>query len=238
MLFSPTRRVAFAHYPKTAGTSLTHWFLAAFPDAVPVCAGFPHTPVRRGLELLGVCRTPTRGASWLLRLPFRTDAESAVSAHPPACIIGVIREPFEMLVSLYEYWRRQPGPTRSSFIRSAQQGSFSEFLTVGFRRRKIIAYEHFFDVDGPAWPQTRLVTFDALQPGLLEVCRELGITTPPQLTRANAAARYQRTLDDYAAEAGPLVDRVRTHFAWYYEQGVNLAIRGSNGTVSAMRSAA
>lgn len=238
MLFSPSRRVAFAHYTKTAGSSLTNWFMAAFPDAVPACTGFPHTPVPRGLELLGVAHRPRWAALRLLERSFPARVYPATLTSPPMCILGVIREPFEMLVSLYEYWRRHPSPGRSSFIRTAQRGSFSEFLTVGFRRRKIVAYERFFDVGGPAWPQTRLVAFDALEAGLREVCREFSIDTPPQLERINAASRSQRPLDDYAAEAGPLVDRIRKHFAWYYERGIHLARRGAAEDAPALRRAA
>lgn len=238
MLFSPSRRIAFAHYPKTAGSSLTNWFLQALPDAVPVCRGFPHTSVPRGLELLGVSHRPMRAAPRLLRLLYRTGGGPVKQAHPPTCIIGVIREPFEMLVSLYEFWRRKPGPSPSAFIRSAQNGSFPDFLRVGFRRRKIITYEHFFDVGGPAWPHTRLIAFEALEAGLHKVCREFGIDTVPQLPRINAAPRHQRTLTDYAADAGPLYDRVRMHFAWYYEQGVHVALGGSNESSPALRFAA
>lgn len=238
MLFSPSRRIVFAHYPKTAGSSLTNWFLQAFPDAVPVCPGFPHTSVPRGLELLGVSRRPMRAAPWLLRLPFRTGVGPAEHAQPPTCIIGVIREPFEMLVSLYEFWRRHPGPSRSAFIRAAQTGTFPDFLRVGFRRRKIIAYEHFFDVGGPAWPQTRLIAFEALEAGLHDVCRKFDIGTMPRLPRINAAPRYQRALTDYAADAGPLYNRVRMHFAWYYEQGVHEDLTESNESGPALRFAA
>jgi hypothetical protein len=131
-----------------------------------------------------------------------------------------------MLVSLYEYWRRTSSPTRSPFIRAAQRLSFSDFLRIGFRRRKILAYEHFFDVGGANWPTTRLVAFDALQAGLDEVCREFDIDQRPNLDRLNTASRYQRTLDDYADEAGPLRDRVTRHFAWYYSHGIHLALRG------------
>lgn len=238
MLFSASTRIAFAHYPKTAGTSLTNWFLRAFPDARPACSGFPHTSVTRGLELLGERSEPTSPRPWFLKLSRHSVVTATGSVGTPIRIIGVVREPFEMLVSLYEYWRRNTVPSRSSFIRAAQRQSFSEFLRVGFRRNNIVSYERFFDVGGPTWPTTRLVAFESLQDGLDEVCREFGIAHRPHLERLNGSPRYQRTMDDYVTEAGPLYGRVRAHFAWYYGQGRHLAIHGPGHTHSHERLAA
>lgn len=237
MLFSPSRRVAFAHYPKTAGSSVTGWFLRAFPDAEAVCAGYPHTPVARGLDLLADPTSPSRQPPWLLKMPLAHRFPGGREAEPVR-IIGVIREPFEMLVSLYEYWRRSPGIGGHAFIHAAQRGSFSDFLSIGFRRRKILTYEEFFDVGGPAWPQTRLVAFDSLEAGLDEVCREFDIATLPRLSKVNASSGRKRPLADYAAEAGPLYDRVRAHFSWYYKQGVFLTAGNPERRMTGLAAAA
>ncbi len=237
MLFSPSRRVAFAHYPKTAGSSVTAWFLRAFPDAMPVCQGCPHTTVARGLDLLTARTSPSRQPHWLLKMPLVSRSPGAREAEPVR-IIGVIREPFEMLVSLYEYWRRSPGIGGHAFIRTAQRGSFADFLAIGFRRRKILAYEDFFDVGGPMWPQTRLVAFDSLEAGLEEVCREFDISTLPRLGKVNASSGRKRPLVEYAAEAGPLYDRVRAHFSWYYERSIFLTAGSSERRITALPSAA
>lgn len=246
MLVSPSRRIAFAHYPKTAGLSVTDWFLKAFPDAVSVRLGRPHMAVARGLLALGedsVLASASRRLRRHLRFGIDVTPRSCAIRRRscdarPLRIMGVIRDPFEMVVSLYEYHRRNPSPSRLSLIRAAQTSSFSDFLALGFRRNKFIPYEHFFDVAGPAWGHTRLVAFESLEAGLHEVCREFGIDTVPRLERLNAAPRSQRSLSDYAAEAGPLSDRVRSHFAWYYQQGVRIAVRGANDAVPTTRSVA
>jgi hypothetical protein len=50
MLYSPAARVAFAHYPKTAGCSMTEWFQRVFPEAAHVDPDNPHVPVRASLN--------------------------------------------------------------------------------------------------------------------------------------------------------------------------------------------
>ena len=52
MLFSPASQIAFAHYPKTAGSSLTRWFCGHFFDAAYIEPGNCHMPVRMALEEL------------------------------------------------------------------------------------------------------------------------------------------------------------------------------------------
>lgn len=108
MLFSPSQRLVFAHYPKTAGTSVREWFKGVFLDYVDVAPANGHIDVRSGLKLLAaakaVRRPRTRWCSNLLGL-FRSHSQLAWDRRESVAIIGTIREPFDMLVSLYNYWR-------------------------------------------------------------------------------------------------------------------------------------
>ena len=58
MLYSQSMDIGFAHYPKTAGHSLTRWFREVFPDARLVephpIYEVNHLPVRYSLEQLGL----------------------------------------------------------------------------------------------------------------------------------------------------------------------------------------
>jgi hypothetical protein len=232
MLFSPAGQIAFAHFPKTAGTSITSWFRGSFPDAAYVEPGNCHTPVRTSLERLGLVTAPPRRPKILrecLRLVRQVMPPSRhVSERCDVKIIGVVREPFEMLVSLYEYWRRyefQDEPTEG-LIRVARTGNFREFLRLAVGERWLANYRTYFDIDGPAWHSTRLIDFQALEPGLAAVCREFGIEPPAFLDRRNAAPRGARDLGGYLAEAGSLVFEVRSHFRWYYEEAEGVLIRG------------
>jgi hypothetical protein len=232
MLYSPSRRIAFSHYPKTAGTSITSWFREQFPDAAYVEPGNCHVPVRTSLERLGLVTNPRRRPKVVREcLRFVKQIAPLTLADEQRCeltIIGVVREPFEMLVSLYEYWRRyefQEEPA-AKLVRAARTGTFRQFLRLAVGERLLDDYRDFFDVGGPAWPSTRLVDFHSLEPGLAAVCREVGIEPPASLARANAAPLKARGRGAYHAEAGGLMRKVRSHFRWYYEEAPRVLVRG------------
>ena len=226
MFYSPASRIAFAHYPKTAGCSVLAWFRRAFPDAAYVEPGNCHLPVRQSLEQLGLV-TPRSQQPRLVRECLRIIERIA----PERCdlqTIGVVREPFEMLISLYEYWRRfefteEP---EAVLIQAARTGTFREFLRLAVGEKLIANYQTYFDVGGPAWSTTRLVDFQSLSPGLDAVCEEFHIEPPVALNRLNAAPRKGRDAGAYLAQAGSLVFEVRSHFRWYYEEAVHIMVRG------------
>ncbi|MFM8415758.1 MAG: hypothetical protein ACKOCX_13680 [Planctomycetota bacterium] len=236
MLFSRAGQIAFAHYPKTAGCSLTAWFRERFPDAAYVEPRNCHMPVRTSLEGLGlVTARPRRNRlvrNWLRLVGRVAPRLVAETQRVDLRIIGVVREPFEMLVSLYEYWRRYEfsEEPEAELIRTARTGTFREFLSVAVGDGHLANYETYFDVGGPAWQTTRLIDFQALEPGLAQVCEEFGIEPPATLERLNAAPRQRRDLGDYLAQAGSLVFEVRSHFRWYYEEAAGIMIRGRRTT--------
>jgi hypothetical protein len=218
VLYSRASRVAFAHYPKTGGTSLQHWFRRAFPDAHLLVPDNPHLPVRTALDMIAAADRHDRRPHWF---PWRTaQAEKA-----PRIVVGVLREPFEMLVSLFEYWRDFPfavEPT-AAFIRAARGGAFVDFLRLAVVDGQLPTYEWFFDAGGPAWPQTRLLDFRSLDTTLASLAHELGLHQPPALEHRNGHDG-RRDLDGYQAAAGGLTDRVQEYFGWYYSHGT---VRGA-----------
>jgi len=245
MLYSALHDIGFAHYPKTAGSSLTRWFRGAFPDAAFVethpLYEVNHLPVRESLERLEL--VPGRGDRAYARLagsitkmlPRRLArriaawlsegvAGSTIGPQPSATrIIGVVREPFEMLVSLFEYWRGYdfPQPPTQPLICAARGRSFREFLALAVVDGMLPNYHDFFDMNGPAAANTRLLDFTTLQASLRHVCREFGVRQPTgQLGFLNAGPNRHRDHGRYREEAGPLLRQVRSHFRWYYEVGV------------------
>ncbi|MBM4023295.1 MAG: hypothetical protein FJ284_13865 [Planctomycetes bacterium] len=232
MFVSAAGRIAFAHYPKTAGCSILEWFRGRFPDAAYVQPGNCHMPVRASLERLGL--VPARGrrpriVRACLRIVERVAPRLVVNARPcDLRVIGVLREPFEMLVSLYEYWRRYEFREEpdAELIRTARTGTFRDFLRAAVGTGHLANYETYFDVGGPAWQSTRLIDFQSLESGLAEVCGEFGVEPPTGLGRRNAAPQRGRDVGAYLAEAGGLVFDVRNHFRWYYDEASRIMRRG------------
>lgn len=226
MLYSRASRVAFAHYPKTGGTSLQHWFRQAFPDARLLVPDNPHLPVRTALEMITAADRQDRRQCWR---PWR----GAPREPRPRLIVGVLREPFEMLVSLFEYWRDFPFPAEptADFIRTARRGAFVDFVRMAVVDGQLPTYEWFFDVGGPAWPNTRLLDFQTLEEALPSVARDLRLPRPPSLEHRNSH-RGTRDLDAYRDTAGTLVDRVHSYFRWYYTHAPGLEAGWPTGLVA------
>lgn len=246
MLYSRSADIGFAHYPKTAGHSLTRWFSATFPDAELVerhpWYDVNHLPVRDSLErlrlvprreatrrrrgLAGVCDRLSRH---VLRLTTGGRRRGPPLRPCSTRIIGVVREPFEMLVSLFEYWRTFafPAPPTQPLILRARSGSFREFLQAAVVDEGLPSYEDFFDICGPAAGGTRLLDFARLEPALEAVCLEFGIPSPgAKLGQHNAGPGRSRNIDSYRDEAGDLSAAVERRFRWYYQECVHTMVRG------------
>jgi hypothetical protein len=236
VLYSPSHDIGFAHYPKTGGISVGTWFRSAFPDAVvpdpPEFTDVSHVAVRASLERFGLVAAPmpmfdNPACRILSRTARRLDTVGFLRRCPTR-IIGVIRDPLEMLSSLYEFWRHYPFPAAPGqpFIVIARTRAFRDFVHAAVVDRMLLNYERFFDVDGPAWHTTRLVDFHHLDAGLAAVCKEFGIPAPAQLQRLNVGAHRDLAIDRYEAEAGPLMKDVRRYFRWYYDNAARVAVRG------------
>ena len=248
MLYSQSMNVGFAHYPKTAGHSLTKWFREVFPDARLVEPhpryDVSHLPVRDSLEKLGLVQRRDRslvGRNRIARncvklarrlgqwLPAGRDGFAFAGKPCATRIIGVIREPFEMLVSLFEYWRAYDFAEEPSvpLIQTARRGDFRRFLATAVGTAGLANYESFFDMHGPASANTRLLDFNSLEPALLQVCQEFDVSIPgTKLGFLNVGPSRQRDLEHYRTEAGTLLAEVRSHFRWYYDEGVHLMLKG------------
>jgi len=222
MLYSRLHRIAFAHYPKTAGSSIANWFQQTFPDARWIDKRHPHLEVRKSLGRLSAghslpplerLRYAMRPSQWLPSVHIDRSLPQTLR------IFGVVRSPLELIVSLYEFWRRNQSHRHSlndPFIRAAGQGSFTTFLNECLLSKRLKPYESFFDVGGIAWPRTRLIHFDHLESGLRQVLDGFGIDVAVDLPRVNCAAKDVGRRAHYEALAQPFLADIRRHFRWYY----------------------
>jgi len=226
MLYSRRHRIAFAHYPKTAGHSMVKWFRATFPDAAFVKPDpihpVSHLPVRESLDRLGIAPQSLRFLGRSGRNAVGSLARHILPFPRPALrIIGVVREPLAMLVSLFEYWGSYDFGAEpiTPLIRAAKTGSFKTFLEHAILRRELPKYDNFFDVGGQAWGNTRLLDLESLDADLDALTEAWGIDTPvTRLDRCNVGPRQGRDLSLYLDEAGTLVGVARGYFGWYYRR--------------------
>lgn len=223
MLVSHRHKVAFAHYPKTAGSSLAKWFKETCPDALYLRPSNPHLTVGESLPLLRrqLVASP---AGRIRDISARTARRLGMRPHawPDRSwrIFGVLRDPFEMLVSLYEYWRTypfEPGP-REPFIECAIRHTFRDFVAAAVIGRSVAPYDAFFDFGGPLWERTTLLEFSALNEDLAAFCGQAGLPATARLPFANRTPEMGRDMRRYAAEIGGLMDDVKLHFSWYYRR--------------------
>ena len=254
MLYSRSFDLGFAHYPKTGGASLAEWFLSTFPDAAYVVPpGIPntshHLPVRDSLQRLGLIaavpatthpalslslgRRMRRMGQRLLGRPQPSSLAPPTELRCATRVMGVVRDPFEMLVSLFEYWRVCPFDSEpdDGLMAIARRGSFGQFLETAVIEKHLYNYASFFDVGGPAWANTRLLDFHSIDAGLRAVAQEFNLPPPPSLPHRNRGPHYRRDLAPYLREAEPLMGNVIEHFHWYYNHAASSLVRGNPGVL-------
>jgi hypothetical protein len=231
MLYSPSRRLALAHFPKTAGTSLTNWFTRSFPDFVTPDPNDPHVQVLPSLRRLGLLPKPPRSRWRRLLSNVLTRGRPGRLAEG-FLIIGVLRDPFEMLVSLYAYWRRratvQPRPP-GSLAHTAATRSFRDFVVEAVVRQRLPNYHQFFGVGSVAWRHTKLLDFRSLETSLRRVCEEHGIHVPIELPTANVAPQ-RHDLAGFHEEVSDLLPDLHARFRWYYEEADRIMVKAEPPT--------
>ncbi len=224
MIYSPSHNIAFAHYPKCGGTSITDWFKSTFEDAEFLETERLHKKVSH----LNV-----KGAIKLIRSRQKNIfSKNNSDSNPPIAlnelrIIGVLRDPFDMLVSLYTFWKHVPFtsfgvPVLPKVILTAREESFCRFLEVAILEKKVETYHSFFNIDGPLWNQTYLLPFENLENALTKLSVELDLpASKAGLHRLNVNPKPDRKIHTYLYEASSLLADIEQHFSWYYSEASN-----------------
>ena len=162
-------------YSESSDIGFAQWVREVFPDARLVETqprhSVSHLAVSDSLERLGLVKgriaQPWKNRRGLARVYAKISYRFSAARTPCATrIIGVVREPFEMLVSLYEYWRNyafEAEPTQP-LIQSARRGTFREFLVLAVVERGLPNYHDFYDMSGRQPPQPGSSTFVLLSP--------------------------------------------------------------------------
>jgi len=225
MIYSPAHNIAFAHYPKCGGTSMTDWFKNTFDDAdflekKVINEIVSHLSVKKSLEVLEQNRS-------LKFIPKKLKCLAPSDIPNNLRIIGILRDPFDMLVSLFEFWKNVPRSCFKidelpEFIQVAREGDFLRFIELAVVHEKVETYKSFFDVGGPVWPQTYLLPFENLENALAKLSVELELpASKAGLNRLNVNPKPDRRIHTYLYEASSLLADVEQHFSWYYSDAFN-----------------
>lgn len=232
MIYSQEHNIAFVHYPKTGGTAMFDWFTNTFPDACLVLPGYHHVALKRGVELLkhqyetGQSLFTNFCTKCLSKLGYDNCGFNKISNQMR--VIGVIRNPLEMLISLFEFYSKSPMSADDfPMVKTAQNRNFARFVGLAVNEQQISKYEDFFDYGGRFWNNTRLIDFNNLQAGLEEVCREIGIPSHIPLQKLNSGSGSYKNIDEYKKEMSVNYIHFRDYFKWYYTTGVNIMVSGS-----------
>jgi hypothetical protein len=224
MIYSPSHNIAFAHYPKCGGTSITNWFKNTFEDAQfleteRLHKGGSHLNVKGAIELIQ--RGQKQTSLW------KSSDNSPTIELTELRIIGVLRDPFDMLVSLYTFWKHVPFTSFGvavlpKVILTAREESFCRFLEVAILEKTVETYHSFFNVDGPLWNQTYVLPFENLENTLTKLSVELDLpASKTGLKRLNVNPKPDRKIHTYLYEASSLLADIEQHFSWYYSEACN-----------------
>jgi hypothetical protein len=219
MLISPSSRLAFAHFAKTGGTSLARLIAQTYPDARWINSRDTHVDVRDSLRRLERRTLPIK--NWLRSLRGKEPQVCEIRIANPRNlrVLGVVRDPFAMAVSLFDHWgRKLPEHQRhhSPLASAVTLGDFPEFLRIlSSDAGHFPTYREFFDEGGPLWANTHLIDFDHLEDGLAEAREKLGLTIDPKaLPRLNVGAPQREQLAERERQAGDLAGALRRRYAW------------------------
>jgi hypothetical protein len=238
-------RLLFLHVPKTGGTSVTSFLIRNLrgsvtatepPDRLQLSAQFPPAArltlgIRRLRRRLGLLRRPR------LRTIEGTRHETLAEAVPILArlgrrledfetIIAVIRNPYDLEVSRFHFFRRGHLGVRGLAHEYAEElalaGDFAAFAErAAYHGRLPGRIEEWFEIDGRRPANLRILRFETLDADLQGAVAPFCAATHP-LPRLNASvhAPYSDFLDARVEEA------IYRKYRWPFDRGFYARERG------------
>jgi hypothetical protein len=227
MLLSHSRRFAFIHVPKTAGSSV---FIALKPYADRVDDYWAN----RWLAAAGIHVNHLAPVAYRKFRP-HVAARTLQQWLPAEVFAGLfkfafVRNPWDLLVSSYHFLKSKPEHRRSRLVRSLP--SFADYVEYEIRRGRLLQTSMLCDRQG------RLLMdfvgrYESLAADFATICGRLGLEAT--LPRVNASAR-----GDYRDHYPPaLAARVAEAFAPDLERfGYSFDVGAHTGAAETLRRAA
>jgi len=142
-------------------------------------------------------------------------------------VVGVVRDPFQMAVSLFDYWHRcltEREKDHSALMAAAYRGDYLGFMgLISSDESRFPTYLQFYDFGGPLWPATALVDFAHLREGLDQAFAAFGVRVDlGRLPLRNVSRRPEGHMRLRELEAGPLAEAIRRR----YDLGTSVKLLG------------
>lgn len=164
-------RFLFLHVPKTAGTSLTNAFLAAWarPISGIVSAGVYREAMTRNPQGLALTRGTAHTS--LPRAKMTLDAESRSLSDFEAVFVA-IRHPYDIMVSTYHFMRKayltEPDNPKNRFAMERDFGTFC-------RRIPMTDVGQWLSIDSRELDNLHLLRFERLADDFDRIVRQYGM---------------------------------------------------------------
>lgn len=201
----------FVHYPKTAGKTLTRFFVKAWPRPV---AGF----ISRGqVNELADCELEKTGIEVgrgheNLSESAEIIAQAGGDIRAMKGIFCAIRNPYDLMVSNYHFMRKEfrwkANKTRANFI-IANDNSFVEFC----EKVEVSSPRGWMELDGEQPDNLQIIRFEQLNDDMLAYARKFAYATP-QIDHLNASSRAHYS--EYMCERSEAA--IAEKFGYYFDK--------------------
>jgi hypothetical protein len=178
-------KFCFLHYPKTAGKSLTKFFLAALPRPIKGRVSKGQLAEVSDLDLEGVELMVGRGHENMLETKRFLEADG-VDFDGLTAIFVCVRNPYDLMVSNYFYMRQNfhgANVKRPNFI-IANENNFEDYV----EKVGIASPRNWMTVEGKRPEQLRVIKFENMASELEKVSQDFNFPYV-RLPHLNSAER-------------------------------------------------
>jgi hypothetical protein len=206
--------ILFVHVPKTAGMSITEYFMDGLDPIVNVTeSGAKEEFIKGGRvrmlpgkrhEFLDQCKTVLEQQD--KQLPeFKR-------------IIAVVRNPYDMELSRYFYLQHDHPWDKGPAKDMAMTADFETFaVNSPYHGRKNPMIHRFYTIDGEIPPNMRIIRYENLSQELDSVLKEADVNIRRKLPKINQSKNSKIDRNEYLTEKAK--SAIHSRFSWIFDQG-------------------
>ncbi len=200
----------FVHYPKTAGKTLTRFFLQAWPRPIAGYISKGQVSELAGCELEKTGIVVGRGHENLTQSA-RIIADEGRDVRQMKAIFCCIRNPYDLMVSNYHFMRQtyKENNDRPNFV-IAHENNFVDYC----EKVGVSTPRNWMTLNGEQPENLQIICFENLADDLSRYADQFGFNMP-QLSHLNASARahYSEYMCERAEKA------IAEKFAYWFDKG-------------------